>query len=63
MPAPCGCRRCGCMCALHSPTGWAESCRSHGGAILRFVLGDAAALVSLGLFLACLGVWASILGK
>lgn len=59
---PCGCRRCGCLCAAHSPDRTERLCARHGGfAVARFVVGEVATLAALALFLGMIGVWAAIL--
>jgi hypothetical protein len=60
---PCGCSKCGCACPAHSPTGAARPCDRHAiAAVTRFVAGEAAALVTLALFVCMVGIWARILG-
>jgi hypothetical protein len=56
---PCGCRLCGCACAEHSPARTETPCWRHGR--IAWILGDAAALAAIGLFLACFAVWGAIL--
>ncbi len=59
---PCGCRSCGCMCADHSPSGVDDLCARHALPVLaRWALGEALALVAIGLLIASASVWCVIL--
>ena len=59
---PCGCRRCGCACPTHAGVGVPPLCDFHAAAALgRFLLGEAATLVALGLFVSAVIVWTAIL--
>ena len=58
----CGCRRCGCLCAEHSPTGVEHPCQPHAGvAVARFVCEESARLVAVALFVAVVLSWAAVL--
>lgn len=59
---PCGCSLCGCLCADHSPTRTESACPRHViFAVIRWIVGDAAALVALALFCVFIAVAASAL--
>lgn len=61
---PCGCSRCGCLCEQHSPDGKPWPCIAHNFTrVLRRGFGEAAELVSLGLFLACVAVGFAVFAK
>jgi hypothetical protein len=61
---PCGCRICGCACTEHSLSGERELCAAHvNGAVFRFIAGEAAALLSLALFVGMAGIWAVIFSQ
>ena len=55
---PCGCKLCGCVCEVHCDERTPRSCLKH--AILRTVLQEAGALVSLALFCGMVLVWLAI---
>lgn len=58
---PCGCKSCGCLCERHSGTQEAEICARHRRvAVVRFLLGEAGAIVALGLFVASAAVWVGL---
>lgn len=63
---PCGCRLCGCLCNAHSRADanspFADVCAVHlCEAVLRTILQEAGALVSLTLFVGMVAVWAVVL--
>lgn len=59
----CGCKLCGCVCEEHAHDHRAHHCLHHSKSnIVAWILSDAAALVSLALFLGTIAVWAAILG-
>lgn len=59
---PCGCRRCGCLCEDHSPSGCASPCPRHGLPIVaRWIAAEVAALCALSLLIASAAVWCSVL--
>ena len=60
---PCGCRICGrarIYCAAHAPGRCEPERREDRTSILAWLVGDAAGLMAIGLFLACLAVWGQI---
>ena len=64
-PAPsillCGCRRCGCTCAEHSPGFEARACYTHETtSIARAVSDEAMALVAISLFIGAVVTIASL---
>jgi hypothetical protein len=61
---PCGCAICGCLCADHSPDRAESLCAAHvDKAVFAFIAGEAAALVSLTLFVAMVAVWAGYFSR
>lgn len=51
---PCGCQKCGCMCAEHAPAGQRTPCWLHADA------GPVPALCALALFIGNVILWAAI---
>ena len=48
---PCGCSKCGCICAEHSADGVVWLCSSHvNQAVFRFVIDESCRLVTITLF-------------
>ena len=48
---PCGCSKCGCICAEHSADGVVWLCSSHvNQAVFRFVIDESCRLVAITLF-------------
>ena len=48
---PCGCIKCGCVCAVHSADGVEWLCSTHvNQAVFRFVIDEACRLVVIALF-------------
>lgn len=60
--APCGCRPCGCLCAVHSRSGLEDLCPRHAlPVVARWAAGEALALVALALLVAFAAVWGAVL--
>lgn len=61
---PCGCHRCGCLCAEHAPDRMETFCERHGFLqVAADVAGEAAMAVSLASFGATMLLWALLLGS
>ncbi|HEY6030481.1 MAG TPA: hypothetical protein VIU44_07960 [Gaiellaceae bacterium] len=61
---PCGCKACGCLCPEHSPSGLDDLCPRHGlPVVARWIAGEALALVSILLLIACAAVWTDVLTR
>ena len=60
-PLPCGCATCGCLCETHSASGVDELCARHGlPVVVRWLAGEALALVAIGLLIASVAAWGAI---